>query len=176
MKRHTMLLAGFAIAALIAVSGCSKKKADDTQAQPVAAKAAEGAAVDQAPAVAAEAQPAAAPDEKTDQAEAAGAAGGMTREQVADTTVTMMDQMAAAVTSNQGNCDGMADALQTLIDKNKPMMDQGKEVFKNDPTAKQWFEENYKAKVVASMTTMIQGMQGCEGNEKIKKVFAHVNE
>jgi type IV secretory pathway VirB10-like protein len=178
MKRLTTLLAGFGMAALIAAAGCSQgKKADDIEEQPLAAKAAEGAAVDNAQPGAPEAQapaepgaPAAAPAEL-----GAAAAGGMTKEQVAEKTMAMMDQMSAAVSANQGNCDGMADALQKLVDENQGVKEMGKKVIGDDPAAKQWFEQNYKDKLVAVMSTMIQGMQSCESNERLKQVFAHMN-
>jgi hypothetical protein len=179
MKRLTTLLTGFGMAALIAVAGCSQeKKADDSEEQPLAAKAAEGAAVEHAepgalaaqapaepgvPAVAAPAEPGAA------------LTGDMTKEQVAEKTMAMMDQMAAAIAANQGNCDGMADALQKLVDDNQGLKEVGKKVIGDDPAAKQWFERNYKDKLVAVMSTMIQGMQSCEGNERLKQVFAHMN-
>jgi hypothetical protein len=179
MKRLTTLLAGFGMAALIAIAGCSQeKKADDIEEPPMAAMAAEGAAVDPAQPGAPAAQAPAEPGMAATAAPAelgAAAAGGMTKEQVAEKTMAMMDKMSAAITGNQGNCDAMADALQKLVDENKGLKEAGKKVIGDDPAAKQWFEQNYKDKLVAVMSTMIQGMQTCEGNERLKKVFAHMN-
>jgi hypothetical protein len=104
----------------------------------------------------------------------AAASGSYTVDQACDKMAGMMEAMAAAVTANKGNCDGMGDALQKWVDDNKDFMAWAKEQDK-DATKKDEFEKTCEPKLKPVMEKVGASMAGageCGSNEKVKAALA----
>jgi hypothetical protein len=157
--------------AMAFAAGCSKKKEEAKTDEPAAAPA-----VGSDPATAPAADPATPPAAPPagDPAAAGGSGMNMTADQACDRTISMMEQMGTAVSSNKGNCDGMGDALQKWADENREFIAWGK-AQDNDPALKKELEEKCTPKMTAVMEKVgaaMGGAQECAQNEKVKSALS----
>jgi hypothetical protein len=164
MTRFTATSLIFVGALALSAAGCKDKGAKEapkaTDTEPVPAAAGEGAE-------------AAAPRPAEPSPEPGGAAT-YTTEQACDKAIAMFEQMGAAVSNNKGNCDGMGEALQKVVDDNKEFMAWGKESDK-DPAKKKEFDEKCGPRMTPVMEKMgasMEGAQACGTNEKVKAALS----
>lgn len=112
----------------------------------------------------------------TDTTDKGGGGGGtdMTVDEACDKTIAMMNQMATAVESNKGNCDGMGTALEKWVADNKSFIEWGKAHDKDDAKKKE-FEEKCTPKltpVMEKIGPMMAGAAECAENPKVKAAMA----
>lgn len=112
-------------------------------------------------------------DAATTPAAPAVAAEPGSKEELLQRVRAMLEQFIAAVQSNEGDCDAMADSLAVVVEGNRDLSEQMKTV-ENDPEAKAWFDEQGKVmmeELMPRMMTVFQAAQACEGNPKMQKVM-----
>jgi len=172
MKRLISIVSCSLLVSLASV-GC---QGNGKKEEPAAAKAAEGepaapAAVPAAPA----ADPAAA---AAAQAGLAGAPAAPVapvepnaeEKALAEGAVKMLEEMASAAEANHSDCGKSAKALQSIVDKNKGLIEAGRKMD-SDPGKKAWFEQNYQDRMMASMKKMAPLMETCRNSPELLKVF-----
>ena len=182
MKLNKLIVTGLSILALSA-SACGKKE-EKTAGEPAPAAEqampkADEAAAPKADEMAPKADEAAAP--KADEAMPAagadddGSAAGVTAEEkaIADKTIVMLQGLVKAAETHKDNCDAMAGEMQTIVDSNKGLMEQGRALDK-DPAKKAWFDKTYGPKAMEIMGGMMGNMQNCMQHEGVKKVFENM--
>lgn len=166
MNRSKLLLFVLSLAGMMIFAACKKDKEEGEGKDETAETAEEGA---ETAAKGAEgegkAEEAEAEAEEAEGEEAA--AGDISKEEAAEKAVAMMQSMADAVEANAEDCDAMGDALQKIVDENKEFMEQTKH-FEDDPETKKWFDENYGPKMMEIMGGMMENLQKCAENEKVK--------
>lgn len=146
------------VASLIAVAalGCSKPKPAATTPPPPTEPAVTEAATDPATP-----PPAATPSD----AELEG---------MFEQTLVFIEDLGAAVDSNQANCGAMATAITAAIDKHQPLLAKAKQLEGNqevDAKADAYMDA-HKDRVTAAMTKVQPGMEKCGGDPAVQAAMA----
>ena len=96
----------------------------------------------------------------------------MTKEQVFEKMKTMFSGFVDVAKANKGNCGGLADAMDKMIEENKGVALRAKELEK-DAEAKKWMDEQGKKmmeEMGPKLMELMPIMAECKDDEKFKKV------
>lgn len=93
------------------------------------------------------------------------------KKKLAAEVVAMFDAVAAVVKKHSKDCAKMAAGVQRVADKNRGLIEQGKNMD-DDAAFRQWFDETYGEKLKATMTeAMTAMMEKCAEDEGVRKAF-----
>jgi hypothetical protein len=155
MRSIKLVVATLAVASFAFTSACKKDeeaKTDDTATtDDTAAKTTDTPTPDT--------------DTPTDEP-SAGAA--MSKEEMGEKGVAMMEAMANAIDENKEDCAAMATAIQKVADENRDFMAEAKKQEESNPEYKKWFDEQYGEKTKELTEKMGPGMQACGADPAVQ--------
>jgi hypothetical protein len=157
MRSIKLVVAALAVASFAFTSACKKDeeaKKDETPTDDTAAKTTDTPTPDT--------------DTPTDEP-SAGAA--MSKEEMGEKGVAMMESMASAIDDNKEDCAKMATAIQKVADENRDFMADAKKQEEANPEYKKWFDEKYGEKTKELTEKMGPGMQACGADPAVQEAM-----